>query len=73
MKYKVTYKNGAVQFGTMNTDHKDGMFTLNLFNKSEGKWVWNHKLGGISCFQFNINDPFVTSMEKILQFPELSR
>ena len=73
MKYKVTYKNGATQVGTMNTDFGNGKFLLNSMVADKGQWVWAHRLGMKSCFDVNTNDPFVISMEKILTFPELSR
>ena len=69
MKYKVTYQNGAVQYGTMNTYLGNGKYLLNLMVAYKGQWIWNHRLGGPSCFKVNTNEPFVTSMEKILKFP----
>ena len=52
MKYKVTYKNGAVQYGTWNSDLGEGRFMLNLFNLDNGEWKWNHKLGGPAFFPY---------------------
>ena len=69
MKYKVTYKNGSVQYGTWNTDLGEGRFMLNLFNLDNGEWKWNHKLGGPACFHINTNDDVVVSMEEISEFP----
>ncbi len=68
-KYKVTYRNGMEQFGTMNTDLGGGRFMLNLFNLDKGEWKWNYKLGGPACFNINTNDDHVVSMEVIKDFP----
>jgi hypothetical protein len=69
-KWKVTYKNGQVQFGTMNSKFGNGKYLLNLFNCVDGVWIWNHKLGGPACFNVDTHDQSVVKFERIDIFPE---